>query len=377
MDLYFEIKKLIKSKREGNYWDFKREPHKNKDDLLHDIICLSNTKHNGDRYLIIGVADPADNCEIIGLENNTPNRKKECDLNDFLSNKPFAGGNIPKINVRTLNFEGKEIDIIIIKNSHKKPFYLEKNYLSVKPYHIYTRTGDKNTAIDKSANYFDIKEMWEENFGINMGVEQKLKIYLKDINGWVNEFETKEFAYYKYDPNFTIELSDFERTDYVEPFNAFYLDNSCLFGDLVFKYNSTKIYQCKYFYCDGGRILIPEPKLCMIENKDWSKIGFYYYNLEEIEGLFAIMLTEGNINFKGRIKQEFPFIIILNYEMLNKFKDYLKDNIDNLKKSEKLIINKTDPNKYTSSVDLEKLNSIKLLYDKWVETYLYEEFNFY
>ena len=368
MDLYFEIKKLIKSKVEGNYWDFKRGPHENKADLLHDIICLSNAKHDGDRYLIIGVADPTDNCEIIGLEENSPNRKKECDLNDFLSSKSFAGGNIPEINVRTLNFEGKDIDIIIIKNSYKKPFYLEKNYQSVKPYHIYTRTGDKNTSIDKSANYLDIEEMWKENFGINIGVEEKLKRHLNDINGWVNEFETKESAYYKYDPNFTIELSDFERTDYVEPFNTFYLDNSCLFGDLEFKYGSTKIYQCKYAYCDGGRILIPEPKIGIIENNNLEKIGFYYYNLEEIEGLFANMLTLGNINFKSRINQGFPFIIVLNNDMLNKFQEYLKENIKNLKKSENLVINKTEPNKYSSSINLEKLHSIKLLFDNWVET---------
>lgn len=61
---YLEIMNLIASKTEGQYWDFKREPHKNNESLVHDILCLANTKHDGDRFLIIGVADSSKNCEI-------------------------------------------------------------------------------------------------------------------------------------------------------------------------------------------------------------------------------------------------------------------------------------------------------------------------
>lgn len=89
---YLEIMNLIASKTEGQYWDFKREPHKNNESLVHDILCLANTKHDGDRFLIIGVADPSKNCEIIGLDENTPKRKKEAELNDCLNSKEFGGG---------------------------------------------------------------------------------------------------------------------------------------------------------------------------------------------------------------------------------------------------------------------------------------------
>lgn len=41
---YLEIMNLIASKTEGQYWDFKREPHKNNESLVHDILCLANTK---------------------------------------------------------------------------------------------------------------------------------------------------------------------------------------------------------------------------------------------------------------------------------------------------------------------------------------------
>ena len=37
-----EILQLIAFRQEGEYWDFKKEWHKNKSDLLHDIICMAN-----------------------------------------------------------------------------------------------------------------------------------------------------------------------------------------------------------------------------------------------------------------------------------------------------------------------------------------------
>lgn len=64
-----KIKKLIKEKREGEYWDFKAKYHVNKAELLHDIICLSNNLLNNEAYLILGVSDT---CNILG-NNDNPN----------------------------------------------------------------------------------------------------------------------------------------------------------------------------------------------------------------------------------------------------------------------------------------------------------------
>lgn len=108
--------------------------------------------------------------------------KKEADLNDILNNIEFSGGNIPIVNVRTLNINNKEIDVIIIKNTKNKPYYLEKNYGIIKAYHIYTRTGDRNTHKDKNANFADIEYMWKERFGLNLDVEERFKFYLDDID---------------------------------------------------------------------------------------------------------------------------------------------------------------------------------------------------
>lgn len=335
---------------------------------MHDILCLANTKHDGDRFLIIGVADPSKNCEIIGLDENTPKRKKEAELNDCLNSKEFGGGNVPIVNVRTLNIDNKEIDIIIIKNDTQKPYYLEKNYGIVKAYHIYTRTGDRNTPKDKNANFADIEYMWKERFGLNLDVEERFEFYLDDIDNWMDEFETKETALYKPVPEFSIELTEFNESDYVEPFNTFYLDNSLLYGNILFKYNSNVIFQCEYAYCDGGRLLIPAPKLHSYIDKNGEKIYFYYYNLDAIEGKFAKLISKDSFEFECRIRS-FPFIVVKNETILNKFVEYLKENITKSDIPSNIMFNTGDPNKYTSSVNLDSLVYIESIFDEWKSDY--------
>lgn len=367
-NFYFEIMNLINSKTEGQYWDFKRQPHQDNKSLVHDILCLANAKHDGDRFLIIGVDDPSNDCKIIGLDEKSTKRKKEADLNDLLNNIKFSGGNIPTINVRKLNIDNKEIDVIIIKDDMKKPYYLEKDYGTVKAYHIYTRTGDRNTPIDKNANYIDIEYMWKEHFGLHLDVDNRFKLYLKDIENWKNEFDTKETALYKPNPDFSIELSESIHTDYVEPFNAFYLDNSLSYGDILFKYNSKVVFQCEYAYCDGGRLLIPVPKLYTYRNKDNERVDFYYYNLEEIEGLFAKLISEDSFDFKCRIRS-FPFVLVENESMLNEFVEYLKKNLNTSDMVTDTFFNTGDSNKYTSPVNLDSLVCVESVFEEWIGNY--------
>ena len=51
------LEDLINRRTEGTYWDFKRCHHKNKADLIHDVLCLANAKHSGRRFLVFGVDD--------------------------------------------------------------------------------------------------------------------------------------------------------------------------------------------------------------------------------------------------------------------------------------------------------------------------------
>ena len=66
-----EIKKLILLRQEGEYWDFKKEWHINKADLLHDIICMANNPSLHDGFIVIGINEETDFsvCDVV----NDPN----------------------------------------------------------------------------------------------------------------------------------------------------------------------------------------------------------------------------------------------------------------------------------------------------------------
>ena len=57
-DLEARVRRYISLRHEGDSWDFKRQWHdkeKEKSDLLHDIICMSNLVQDEDGLIIIGV----------------------------------------------------------------------------------------------------------------------------------------------------------------------------------------------------------------------------------------------------------------------------------------------------------------------------------
>lgn len=359
---------LIDSKREDTFWDFKEKPHEDNASLLHDIICLANCNHEGDRYLILGVTDPAKNCEIKGLTLEQKNRKNQANISDFLSKIDFAGDNRPKIEFQSLKITKKEIDIIIIKNKRFKPYFLTKDYKkgtkgkTVRANYIYTRIGDKNTSIDKSADYNEIKMMWREQFGLDLKIEDRFKELLSDYKSWKCDFDGKRTAYHKIHPEFTIEISKPEERG-MEPFCTFYLDNSGFYGTAFFKHNSTVIFECEYVYCDGFRAFFPAPPFMHIY-EDKEIYGFYYYNLEKVNGLFARILLGKSSNFSTR-SSGFPFIVFKDKKSLNEFANYLKDNFNIIKDTKiKKFLNLNDPNDYRKMINLETLEKIKNYYEE-------------
>ena len=69
------------------------------EDKLMDYICMANNLEGRDAYLIYGVDNDG---KIIGIENTSYKRCNTKEINEFLRNKPFAGGYIPSISVDVL-----------------------------------------------------------------------------------------------------------------------------------------------------------------------------------------------------------------------------------------------------------------------------------
>jgi len=279
MILESEIFRLIESKREGDYWDFKQDPHDNKASLLHDILSLSNSAHRGNRYLIYGVADPKEGTEIIGLTENQTNRKSQVQFIDFLRSKPFAGDCRPEVELHTIQIDGLEIDVLVIFDNPYKPYYLTEDYRerdkNVKANFIYTRTNDTNTPIDKSADIGIIEKMWRQRFGLDLSPLERMKLLLLQPQDWFKDIGNKPYSYHLDFPEFRIEFSEVH--EFWEVFSSFFTNEKSYLGTATFKYHSTTLFELEYMYCDEMRIEFAVPKTAMVRLKDFEN-WFYYYN---------------------------------------------------------------------------------------------------
>lgn len=123
-DFTIEILRLLDLKQEGGFWDFKKNWYTESKiaDLLHDIICMANNLENRDAYIIIGVDE--ENYELVDVTVDS-NRKNTQNIVDFLKDKKFAGDIRPTVFVKQVVIHDRVIDVIVIKNSNKTPFYLK------------------------------------------------------------------------------------------------------------------------------------------------------------------------------------------------------------------------------------------------------------
>ncbi len=202
------IERLVNQRKEGLWWDFKREHHLNKADLLHDVLCLANIIHSGDRYIIFGVSD---DYEIIGLSDQSQ-RRKQADIIDYFRAKRFANHNAPTIKLETIFIEDKQLDILVIKDERTKQFYLIEDEfykgVSIRAGVIYARQHDSNTAKNGCANPKDIESMWRERFGLDQKASDRFRDILLDYNNW--QYDGVSKAYYELDPDYTIEIGNVE-----------------------------------------------------------------------------------------------------------------------------------------------------------------------
>lgn len=216
-----EIVALINRKQEGGYWDFKQQWHENKAELLHDIICLANNLENRDAYIIFGVKD--ETCEIVGVNKKDANRKNTAKIVDLLRNGKFFVGDIrPMARVETITIGEKELDILIVENSHNTPFRLEKDFPNtdknsqkkkletVLAKNVYTRVQDTNTPINMTADPDKEEKLWRKRFHIDESVYDKLLYYLSKPDDWIKiglyGEDAKDTYNYQYSIKYSIEM---------------------------------------------------------------------------------------------------------------------------------------------------------------------------
>ena len=289
------ISELINLRQEGGYWDFKKEwyksDNKGKQDLLHDIICMSNNLDSRDAFIIIGVNED-DNYNLRDVSEDNA-RKNTQNIVDFLKDKKFAGGLRPTVYVKSYQISGKTIDVIVILNDNNTPYYLTDNFQGIRANYIYTRIQDTNTPIDRSADIDKVEFLWRKRLGLTQTVLERFEIYLEDYENWNDGPYGEMQKYYKYFPEFTIEyMSAKDGRDGYEYYLFSQTDSSPHWYDIQFKYHQTLLKELLGVALDGGRYFTPCPEIAGItldKTKNYKWDFFYRYFTK---GTFKYKLNE-------------------------------------------------------------------------------------
>jgi hypothetical protein len=369
VDLELIIRELIASKREGDYWDFKVKPHDNNADLLHDLLCLANSLHKGDRYLILGVDDPAEGTTIVGLGPPGKGRKAQSDYLDFLGSQHFAGGNRPLVKMVPLLLNGLEVDVLVIADVPAKPYWLTKDYVEGNRrvrQHIYTRIGDRNTPIVESADFALVEKMWRQRFGLDLLPMERMRQLLHEPADWVVDFDSKPAAYHRSFPDYQIKLSTTE--PFWEPYNYSFLNKNAFLGTAEFIYNATTLFELEYIKLDEMRLLLPAPamkQVTLLGREMW----YYYYDQSKPIGDFLVFLTVEQPSMKSR-ELKAPFLIFRDKDEQQVFHDYLVANQTELAEtlpgpSAQLAAQEIQKDGYSPVIDLLEIDRIGQMYAAW------------
>lgn len=335
-NLTSEILNLIESKREDDWWDFKREHHHDKAELVHDILCMANNRPRKDSYLIFGIDD--ETFSVIGVEEDT-NRRNQQGITDILRNISFAGSVRPRIEIQTIILDGHEVDVLIIKDSLEVPYYLEKEYQDkdvknsdgkkygkiVRPYHIYTRVVDNNTPIDKQADINDVEFLWRKRLGIELPIMERLHILLSETDKWIFDWGNKKYCYHVDYPEFQIiQLDEMEQGWY--PAAAFYAHPVMHCAMLNVTYHNTVIYETELWSFDQFRKYLPKAENSSVCQQ--ANFWYTYYTLDSIEGKMLKIFTHGSCDISSREPNYNQLLIFENEDDKQDFDTYISNHFN-------------------------------------------------
>ena len=360
------VEELILLKKEGTYWDFKREHHKKTVDLIHDVICLANADYEGDRYIIFGITN---DYKIVDISNDS-NRKNQANIIDTLRSANFANDLFPDISLESIEIDSHTLDVLVIKDTNNKPYYLtEDKKFQVKELRagtIYTRKMDTNTPKNSVASSFDIEKMWKQRFGLTQIPLDRMKILLLDWENWYKDLGNKSYAYHKQFPEFNIQFDEIRKMSGNEAYCYYYLDENGSIQNAKLQYHSTVLMEIECVWLDGYAIILPTPKTGYMFEK-W----FYYYDLS-LEGRLLYLLNDGKVaNYSSGRGTGAPFLSFNKSEELDEFNNYLYkakgqfDKIDSDVLSKSASKRKSESNNSVGCVDPIDLGKFKTIYNNW------------
>ena len=270
---------LIGRRGEGVYWDFKFEHHTDKWKLVHDVLCLANAEHDGPRFLVFGVKD--EDFSVRSIKQDSGRRTQAGIATLFRNNAPkFFQSRFPTFHLREIEIHGELVDVLVIEDEPKKPYYLVERFESLQAHHIYTRVCDTNTASDATAQPHEIEMMWRERFGLDKPVSERAKRLLAEPAAawWISEEDGFVCCHHRVFPEFTLKAASAEShiADQEWTRGEVRTDGNYA-GWYELRYHQTVLRQVHYVGFDNGKKSMVAP--------DWKPIGkgrFYFYKADSL-----------------------------------------------------------------------------------------------
>lgn len=331
-----EVPQLIALKREGAYWDFKREWHEKTENLVHDILCLANNLESSVSYLIIGIDEQNDFQPFDLDRNETSTRRNSQDITDLLSKTFWGNSKAPFTVVLPLTIGNSTTDVLVIVSRREDmPYYLAKPCGNVRPWIIYTRRSDCNTAIDEGANWSEVQAIWRHHFSLDESPLDRVSLMLRDKAHWnyLTQIYGSEDKYYQFSPEFTIHHSMDENRDAYEYYLLNQTDPEPGWYDIKICYYQTTIYDTLGMALDGGRYFSPVPERAFIR---WTSekyqsnpdLTYCYFVRNSIDWDLHIFFYDAE-SYEARIAREkfMNMVVIFDTEEEHSdFDSFLSDN---------------------------------------------------
>ena len=257
--VFQEVPELIEMKREGPYWDFKKEWHKDNPELIHDILCLANNVEREVSYLVIGIDEERDYSVCDVRTNTDTTRRTNQGIIDMLSKTPWGSAQAPFALIEPLELEDGVVDILaVVSRREDMPYFLAKGSGSVRPWMVHTRRVDQNTPIDEGANWSEIQQIWRHHFSLDESPIARMQLMLEDKQHWFYISET-ENKYYAFAPEFTITHEPDDSRDGYEYYMLNQTDSRPHWYTIDLNCFQTVIYSSLGIALDGGRYFAPVP----------------------------------------------------------------------------------------------------------------------
>lgn len=269
------------------------------------------------------------------------------------------------IRTHEIQIDTNTIQVLIIETSNKTPFYLTEDYVDstgcadgktrkIRACCVYTRVGDKNTDIDKSADIDKVEYLWRKRFGLDKSIMERLHIVLDDWENWgtysysFNSIEFQQGGDWGNQekminiqfPEFRIEIDkDSHREWYMETMLCFYMNPTAGHYEAKVFYNNTELCRFILAHVDEYRKYLVMPRTGSFSNNERHKekggrydvcfgdeVRFYYLLKDSIEGKVQKIITHGTFNTESRGGEKWWMLVFDDNAEYQEFITYAEAN---------------------------------------------------